>query len=123
MTREKILCTAASFVVVIVLRGAGLAAQDKPDFSGSWTLESTLSGAEIPRTLSVAQSMVRANVRGEPTEPFFKDITVTRALASDTRSDTYEIGVVGGTVSGREDGSVNGSRVPPCCLGGTSPRP
>jgi len=110
MTREKILCTATSFVVVIVLLGAELAAQDKPDFSGAWTLESTLSGAEIPRTLSVTQSLMRTNVRGAATEPLVKDITVTRALASDTRSDTYEIGVVGGTVSGRGDGSVNGSR-------------
>lgn len=110
MTREKLLCTATSLVVVIVLLGAELAAQDKPDFSGSWTLESTLSAAEIPRTLSVTQSIVRTNVRGEPTEPFFKDITVTRALVSGTRSDTYEIGLVGGTVSGPGNGIVNGSR-------------
>lgn len=111
MTREKILYTATSFVVMIVLRGAGLAAQDKPDFSGSWTLESTLSGAEIPKTLAVTQTIVRTNVRGEPTtEPFFKAITVTRALASGTGSDTYEIGMVGGTVSGLGNGVVNRSR-------------
>jgi hypothetical protein len=110
MTNYKIWRTPTCFVVVIVLLGAGLAAQDKSDFSGSWTLESRSFGAEIPQTLSVSQSIMRTNVRGEPTKPFFKDITVTRALASGTRSDTYEIGVVGGTVSGRADGSVNGPR-------------
>ena len=40
-------------------------------------------------------------------QPFFKDIAVTRALPSGTRSDTYQIGVVGGTASVRADGSAN----------------
>jgi hypothetical protein len=91
--------TAMWFVVVIVSVGARIAAQDKPDFSGSWILESRSTEADIPQTLSVSQSLVRTNVRGEPMTPFFKDITVTRVLATGTRSDTYQIGVVGGTVS------------------------
>ncbi|HUR20264.1 MAG TPA: hypothetical protein VMZ90_05600 [Vicinamibacterales bacterium] len=101
--------TTTCFAVVVVLLGAGLAAQDKPDFSGSWTLESP-PGADIPQTLSVTQSLRRANVRGEPMKPVFKDITVTRALASGKRSDTYEIGVVGVTVPGTARGSVNAPR-------------
>jgi hypothetical protein len=32
-------------------------------------------------------------------QPFFKDITVTRVLATGTRSETYQIGGVGGSVS------------------------
>jgi hypothetical protein len=94
----------------MVSLGARLAAQDKPDFSGSWILESGARGADIPRTLSVSQSLVRTNVRAEPMKPFFKDIAVTRVLTSGTRSDTYQIGVEGGTVSGRADGSVNAPR-------------
>jgi hypothetical protein len=109
MKSDRIRRTATCFVIVIVSVG-GLVAQDKPDFSGSWILESRSSGADIPQTLSVSQSLVRTNVRGDPMKPFFKDITVTRALATGTRSDTYQIGVVGGTVSGRADGNIKGSR-------------
>jgi hypothetical protein len=93
MKSDRIRCTTTGFLVVIVWLGSGLAAQEKPDFSGSWILESGSSGADIPQALSVSQSLVRTNVRGEPTNPFFKDITVTRALATGTRSDTYPIGV------------------------------
>src|SRR5580765_7958111 len=89
---------AVCFVVVVSLTEP-LAAQEKPDFSGSWILESGASGTDIPQALSVRQALVRTNVRGEPMQPFFKDITVTRVLASSTRSETYQIGVVGGSVS------------------------
>ena len=123
MTSYKIRRTATCFMVMIVLPGARLAAQDKPDFSGSWTLESRSSGPEIPQTLLVSQSITRTDVRGEPTKPFFKDITVTRALASGTHSDTYEIGVMGGTVfwssRWKRQQSTN---APPRCLGGPGPR-
>ena len=103
--KSEIRRTAMWFVVVIVSVGSGIAAQDKPDFSGSWILESRSTDADIPQTLSVSQSLVLTNVRGEPMTPAFKDITVTRVLATGTRSDTYQIGVVGGTFSGRADGS------------------
>jgi hypothetical protein len=78
MKSDRIRCTTTGFLVVIVWLGSGLAAQEKPDFSGSWILESGSSGADIPQALSVSQSLVRTNVRGEPTNPFFKDITVAR---------------------------------------------
>ena len=68
----------AHFAVVMVSLCVPLLAQDKPDFSGSWILESGSSGADIPQALSVSQSIVRTNVRGEPMQPFFKDITATR---------------------------------------------
>jgi hypothetical protein len=101
---------AACFIVVIVSLGAPLAAQEKPDFSGSWILESGASGTDIPQALSVSQSLVRTNVRGEPMQPFFKDITVTRVLATSTRSETFQIGGVGGSVSSRADGGFIGQR-------------
>jgi hypothetical protein len=110
MKGYRIRRTTTCVVVVIVSLGARLTAQDKPDFSGSWILESGSSGADSPQTLSVSQSLMRTNIRGEPMRPFFKDITVTRALATGARSDTYQIGIAGGTVSGRADGTDNGPR-------------
>lgn len=43
-------------------------------------------------------------------QPFFKDITVTRVLAGSTRSETYQIGGMGGSVSSRTDGGFTGQR-------------
>jgi hypothetical protein len=43
-------------------------------------------------------------------KPSFKDITVARELANGTRSETYQIGIAGGTVPGRPDGSPDGLR-------------
>jgi hypothetical protein len=99
MTNDRI-GAATCVVLVMVSLGALLAAQGKPDFSGTWILESGPPGEDVPQTLSVTQSLVRTNVRGEPMERFFKDISITRALASGTRSNMYLIGVEGGTVSG-----------------------
>jgi hypothetical protein len=77
------------------------AAQDKPDFSGHWILESQWQPtADIPRALSVHQSLVQTNVYGQPMTPFFKDISVERAFESGSRSETYDIGVLGGVVGG-----------------------
>ena len=89
--------------------GVRVLAQDRPDFSGSWVLESTTAGADTPRSLSVRQVLVRTNVRGEPMPPFYKDIEITRALVDGSSSRTYQIGVVGGTVFGRP-GGIEGPR-------------
>jgi hypothetical protein len=44
-------------------------------------------------------------------KPFFREITIDRQYENGTRSETYEIGVVGGVVSGlREDGSPSAPR-------------
>jgi hypothetical protein len=112
MKRGLIRRTGTCFLVVLVGVATQLAAQDKPDFSGSWVLESGApSAGDIPQGLSVSQSLARTNVRGEPMKPFFKDITVTRAFESGTRSETYQIGVEGGIGSFRADGSSNGPRI------------
>jgi hypothetical protein len=37
--------------------------------------------------------------------PFFKDITVVRELANGTSSETYQIGVVGGSLGGAVSGA------------------
>ncbi|HEX7794684.1 MAG TPA: hypothetical protein VF456_10055 [Vicinamibacterales bacterium] len=88
-------------------------AQDKPDFSGSWVLASGPSDADVPRALSIQQLVLRTTVRGEPMTPFFSDITITRTLAAGTSSETFKIGVIGGSVTG----GVVGGRIP-----GTTPR-
>ena len=88
-------------VVLVVLAIVAVAAQDKPDFSGSWLLASSEPPrADIPKALSVRQRLVRTNVYGEPIGPFFLDIAVDREFESGTKSETHMIGVVGGVVSG-----------------------
>jgi hypothetical protein len=86
----------ACCAIVMVSLGAALTGQDKPDFSGSWVLESSVSAVDIPQTMSVSQSIRRTNVRGEPMTPHFNEITITRG----PRSGTFRIGLLGGTVSG-----------------------
>jgi hypothetical protein len=111
MKRGLILHTVPWFIVMAVSVVARLTARDTPDFSGDWILESApQSAADIPKALSVRQSLVRTNVHGEPMKPFFKDITVARELANGTRSETYQIDIAGGTVPGRADGSPDGLR-------------
>ena len=103
MTRASFLSATVWLVVALVCPVAQVAAQDKPDFSGSWILESGAQAAgDIPQALSVSQVLVRTNVRGEPMKPFYKDITVTRVLESGTRSEMYQIGIMGGTVPGQQ---------------------
>jgi hypothetical protein len=101
MKRGRYIHTVSCLIVVAVSVVVPFVAQDTPDFSGSWVLESASpSAADIPRALSVAMSLVRTNVRGEPMNPFFKDITVVRELANGTSSETFQIGVVGGSLGG-----------------------
>jgi hypothetical protein len=109
MKRSRLLHTVPWLIVVAVSAVVPLLAQDTPDFSGHWALESpSPSAADIPRALSVTMSLVRTNVRGEPMNPFFKDITVARESANGTSSETYQIGVVGGAVGGTVGGRGNG---------------
>src|SRR3954447_22981494 len=97
-------------IILIVLAAVGAAAQDKPDFSGHWILTPPeQSDTDAPLALTVRQSLVRTTVRGDPMEPFFRDITIERQFESDTHSENHVIGVQGGTVSGLgADGSANG---------------
>ena len=110
MKRGLILHTVV-WVVLAVSVVAQLTAQDTPDFSGDWILEFvSQSAADIPKALSVRQSLVRTNVRGEPMKAFFNDITVARDFGNGPRSETYQIGIAGGTVPGRADGNADGPR-------------
>lgn len=83
------------------LVAAGLSAQDKPDFSGSWVLQDPPQpGVAIPRTLAIRQPLRRTTVLGEPMPPAFLDLTVERQFEGELRAETYRIGTEGGMVSG-----------------------
>ena len=111
MKRGLIVHTVLWFIALAGFVVAQLAAQDTPDFSGHWILESAAEPAgDIPQALTVSLSLVRTNARGEPMKAFFKDITVARELANGTSVETYQIGVEGGTISGRADGRTDGTR-------------
>jgi hypothetical protein len=77
------------------------ATQDHTDFSGRWVLESPLPAAtDVPRALSVRQSVTTTNVRGEPMKPFFSDISIEKTFDASARTEVHRIGVLGGTVGG-----------------------
>jgi hypothetical protein len=104
ITNESARYAAVSLLLGIVAT-ALLSAQDKPDFSGEWVLESGASGEpDVPQRMSVRQLLVTTNVRGEPMPPFFKEVAIRRVTADTARSETHQIGVVGGSVSGRPGG-------------------
>jgi hypothetical protein len=97
-------------VILSILSTISLLGQTQPDFSGHWLLvDLEPSAPDVPKSLSVQQTIVRTNVRGEPIEPFYDTITITRQFESGPRSQTHKIGVIGGIVPGRRpDGSLNG---------------
>src|SRR5258705_3362261 len=84
----------------------GLAAQDKPDFSGNWVLEDPPQpGVDIPRTLAIRQPLQRTTALGKPMPPAYLQLTIERHFESGVRAETYHIGTESGTVSGTVGGS------------------
>lgn len=81
---------------------APLLSQSRPDFSGTWILDS-LPAADTPATIIVKQVLVRTNFRGEPIAPLFRQIVITRA----SRTDSYDIGAIGGSISGIVGGPLS----------------
>ena len=89
------------FLIVCLLAAVPLAAEDKPDFSGRWTLAATGQTPDaVPLAMTVRQTVARTNVRGEPVPPFFKEISIDREFVSGMRTETHSIGIEGGFVSG-----------------------
>jgi hypothetical protein len=87
-------------VLVLLLEGA-TAAQDRPDFSGTWTLVNPIgSASSAAHMLIVRQSFTRESVRGTPIDPPLITLAVERHASASVHSDLYTIGVIGGTVSG-----------------------
>jgi hypothetical protein len=82
-----------------MLVAATVAAQDNPDFSGRWVLETSAdAGPDVALFLTVRQPVVRTNVHGAPMPPFFKELSVERQFGDDLRIETHQIGVEGGAV-------------------------
>ena len=67
-------------------------AQDRPDFSGRWVLESSSTGSNAPATLIVRHA---------------KTITIEREFSTGPTRETHEIGLMGGFVSGGVGASGN----------------
>lgn len=83
-------------------------AQQLPDFSGTWTIDAGAAGAaDGPHTLVIAQVLVTTDVRGEPTAPMLKELTVERQFDGAAHTESYQPGVVSGTVPGSPDGTAD----------------
>jgi hypothetical protein len=98
-TIRSIRQTAYLFLLVSAVVGPA-AAQDQPDFSGRWLLVSDPPPPDAPRALSVQQAIERTNRRGEQVTPYFRDISIVRERDGGMSTAAYQIGIVGGTVSG-----------------------
>jgi len=93
--------TPLSAIALSMLVGAFVQAQDGVDVTGRWILVTpSLASPETPDALSVRQSLVTTNVRGDPMRPFFRDITIERQVEGGSRAETHQIGVLGGVVGG-----------------------
>src|SRR5258708_21997670 len=94
----------ASCVLVLFIAHAS-AAQDKPDFSGTWILVSPSGSASSDaQMMTVHQSFTRESVRGTPIDPPLITLAVERESNGVVHSERYTIGTIGGTVSGLSDG-------------------
>lgn len=78
-----------------------LQAPAEPDFSGDWKLVSPAPpGAGAALAMTVLQPIKQTNVYGKPMKPFFSELLVTRDFANGPRTERYDIGRIGGRVSG-----------------------
>jgi hypothetical protein len=76
-------------------------AQPGTDFSGRWTLASPLTAMPgVATALVVRQSVRNTNLRGEPVQPFFAEISVEHEAEGRTIVETHQIGVIGGSMGG-----------------------
>ena len=85
--------------ILLMLVAATAAAQDQPDFSGRWILETSAgAGPDVAQSLTVRQPVVRTNAFGAPMPPYFKELSVDREFVSGVRTETFQIGIEGGTI-------------------------
>jgi len=104
MPRLTVRSSALAVALALVI-GVAVSTQNKPDFSGRWVLESAFQTApDIPRVLTVRQPLVRTTARGEPVDPFYRELSVERQYDHHITSETHQIGVEGGVVQGVEPG-------------------
>jgi hypothetical protein len=83
----------------------------QPDFSGDWVLvEPADHGPDVAVALTVRQPVISQTARGTPMAPFYSHLNVDRHLATGDRSDSYMIGVRGGSVQATAAGTTAESR-------------
>jgi len=94
-------------LVLVVAAVLSAAAQDKPDFTGTWVLANQTSPANVPTTIVVRESFTRESVIGIPLpSPIISMHVERRAASGDVMSDDFTIGIVGGFVGGGPDDAV-----------------
>ncbi len=91
---------ALSWYVSLLLLSSVPQTPKQPDFSGEWVSVATAPPSDPPAALVVRQRVSRTNSRGEPMTPYFSHLLVERHYSNRVESDSYDIGIVSGTVSG-----------------------
>jgi hypothetical protein len=97
---------ALSWYVLSLLLSSVPQIPKQPDFSGEWISIATDASVDPPATLVVRQRLTRANSRGEPMAPYFSHLLVERHYSNRVESDSYDIGIVSGTVSGTGERTI-----------------
>ena len=99
--RKSAVIRHVAFAVLSFLMASTVTGQGKSDFSGEWVLVVSARGEiDVPLALVVRQSVTRTNASGAPMEPYFSALAVERQFSTYSQTDTYQIGVEGGTVIG-----------------------
>lgn len=75
--------------------------QQGVDFSGRWTLQSTVNSPDVARVLTIEQPVTRKNVRGDDMPPAYLSITIRRESDAGVDAETRHLSVIGGTVGAR----------------------
>jgi len=109
-SNSTIRCFLAVLLIMATLAGAVVSAQQHPDFSGRWVLVSaTRWSMDVPQTLTVQQPVSRTTALGAPMPRALLRLTVERTFASGSHTDSYNLGVEGGTVGGLVGGVASGA--------------
>src|SRR3954469_15323202 len=91
-------------VLAAVVSGA---AQEKPDFTGTWVLVTPTGAANVPATIVVRESFKRESVTGVALpSPIVSMHVERRAADGGVMADDFTIGVIGGFVGGGSGGAV-----------------
>jgi hypothetical protein len=100
------LLVAVGSLVAPVSPGPSAQVPKEPDFSGEWVLaRASAATDEQASILTVRQTITRTTMRGEPMKPWFSGLAVERRSKRGIKSESYQIGSIGGTVSGLPSGS------------------
>jgi len=97
---------ALSWYVLLLLLSSVPQIPKQPDFSGEWVLVATAPPSDPPAALVVRQRVTRTNSRGEPMAPYFSHLVIERHYSNRVESDSYDIGIVSGTVSGTGERTI-----------------